>query len=388
MTSRNLIILGSTGSIGRSTLDIVDSFPGQFTVLGLAAFSNAELLAEQCRKYQPKSICLVSETSVNKLRQLLPNQNVEILSGESGLAELTKLPDADLVLNGIVGAAGLRASLETVRQGRLLALANKESLVAGGPLFTQYLNSEKQIILPIDSEHSAIWQLLKFGRPDALKQIILTSSGGPFRNLPQEELEYVSVEDALCHPTWQMGPKITIDSATLVNKGLEVIEASYLFNVPANKIRVLIHPQSIVHSMVELHDSSVFAQMSRPDMRLPISHALFWPERPVANWGALNWDKLASLSFEPPDFNKFPALPLAYAALETGGTATAVYNAANETAVAAFMEKSIKFTEIAETIQRTLEKVEIHHKPDLETILNADRQAREIARQAVEKVTW
>jgi 1-deoxy-D-xylulose-5-phosphate reductoisomerase len=266
-----------------------------------------------------------------------------------------------------------------------LALANKESLVTGGPLFAPIIEQSKAQILPIDSEHSAVWQAMLAGRPSEIRSIILTASGGPFRELPLEQLAGVTVEQALAHPTWKMGAKITIDSATMANKGLEIIEAATLFGIEPDKIKVLIHPQSVIHSMVEFIDSSVVAQLSRPDMRLPISYALFWPERVVSEFGRVNWRELKSLTFELPDYQKFPLVKLAYEAAREGGTMPAVYNAANEIAVAAFLRQRIRFTEIADIVQTTVSAMTAVKEPTLEEIMEADRAARDAARKHTER---
>jgi 1-deoxy-D-xylulose-5-phosphate reductoisomerase len=385
MDVKNLVILGSTGSIGRSTTDVIDTHPGAFRVRALAAFSNVDLLIEQVRKYRPEYVCLVNPERANELRERLSGENVKILVGEEELLNLPSLDNVDVVLNAVVGAAGLRASLETIKQGRNLALANKESLVAGGPLFPPLCEKSEGTILPVDSEHSAIWQALRSGEPADVRKIILTSSGGPFRQLPKEEFETVTLEQALNHPTWNMGAKITIDSATMANKGLEVIEAVWLFDVTVDQVEVVIHPQSVIHSMVEFVDSSIIAQLSMPDMRLPISYALFWPERIESDFGRVDWKSLSGLTFEPPDLEKFRALALAFDAAATGGTAPAVYNAANEEAVQAFLDKQIRFTEIADIIEDALNNVDIVAQPDLEAVLMADRSARANARMQMEK---
>jgi 1-deoxy-D-xylulose-5-phosphate reductoisomerase len=301
------------------------------------------------------------------------------------LLNLAELPDVDIVVNAVVGASGLRTSLAAVKAGKFLALANKESLVAGGPLFGGLMQRHGARILPIDSEHSAIWQALMAGKANEIRRVLLTASGGPFRTFPTEGFESITPEMALSHPTWNMGRKITIDSATLANKGLEVIEAVSLFQIPAAKVEVVVHPQSIVHSMVEFCDSSVIAQMSRPDMRLPITYALFWPERVESAFGRLEFSQGLKLEFEAPDLDRFPALRLAYEVARVGGTAPAVYNAANEVAVEGFLNRRIKFTEITDTISATVDNISIVSDPNLEDILDADREARVFASRRQEK---
>ncbi len=385
MQPRKLVLLGSTGSIGRSTVDVVRRHPGCFEVIALAAYSSAELLAEQCREFRPQYACIVKEEARRDLVELIGDEPVEVLAGYEDLLRLAALPQADIVLNAVVGAAGLRASVAAIKAGNDLALANKESMVAGGSLFDRLVKKSKAHILPVDSEHSAVWQALNCGRKGELKRIILTSSGGPFRTLPVEKFKDVTVEQALNHPTWNMGPKITVDSSTLANKGLEVIEAVALFQVPPSRISVLVHPQSIVHSMVEFVDSSIIAQLSEPDMRLPITCALFWPDRMASEFGALDLTEAMELTFEPPDFTKFPALRLAFDVAEAGGTAPAVYNAANEIAVEKFLNKRIGYTRIADTITATVDNVNVVSDPTLDDIIEADRAARSAARELIEK---
>jgi 1-deoxy-D-xylulose-5-phosphate reductoisomerase len=353
--------------------------------VALAAYSNSELLVEQYRQFRPKYVCLVDRDKGKLLAEQLADQPVTVLVGEAEMVQLAALDGVDLVVNAIVGSAGLLASLEAVKKGRYLALANKESLVAGGALFPPLMRKNGGKILPVDSEPSAIWQVLACGKADEIRTVILTASGGPFRDYPLEKFKDITPQQALAHPTWSMGPKITIDSATLVNKGLEVIEATALFSLPPEKIKVVIHPQSIIHSMVEFIDSAVIAQLSRPDMRLPITYALFWPERVESDWGRLELDSLDSLTFEKPDLQKFPALALAYEVAKTGGTAPAVFNAANEVAVKAFLEGSIRFTEITDTIEYVVNKIEVVSTPGLDDILQADRQARTVAREKIGK---
>ncbi len=386
MKPRGLVLLGSTGSIGRSVLDVVDNHPGSFEVVALAARSTVDLLAEQYFKYRPKYVCVVDATVEQALRQKIGRESVEILSGEADLLKLTALTDAEIVLNAIVGSAGLRASLETLKNGKRLALANKESLVTGGPLFAPFLAEKSTRIFPIDSEHSAIWQAMMAGRKSEIRKILLTSSGGPFRTLPAEKFDSITVDQALNHPTWKMGPKITIDSATLANKGLEIIEAVTLFSIPADRVEVVIHSQSIVHSMVEFIDSSVMAQLSMPDMRLPITYALFWPERVESEFGRIDWTRSHTLQFEPPDFERFPILEIAFAVARIGGTAPAIFNAANEIAVEGFLRHALKFTEIVDIIQSTLDAVSLIGKPELDDILAADVMARQLARKQMEKI--
>ena len=384
MTPRKIALLGSTGSIGRSTLDVIDRHPGSFKVVALAAHANDSLLAEQYRRYRPTYLCLTDSARVEPLREALKGEPVEILAGSDDLLKLAGLSEVDMVVNAVVGAAGLKASIETLKHGKPLALANKESLVAGGPLFQPLIQKHKGRVLPIDSEHSAIWQALSCGKPEEIKRLIITASGGPFRELPIEEFRKVTPKQALSHPTWSMGAKITIDSATLANKGLEVIEAVNLFEMPIDMVDVVIHPQSIVHSMVEFVDSSIMAQLSSPDMRLPISYALFWPQRVESAFGQLDLSQHLSLTFEPPDLEKFRALKLAYDVARTGGTAPAVFNAANEVAVNAFLNERITFDRISEIIASAVENINVVSEPTLSDILNADTSARELAGKEIE----
>lgn len=387
MDSRKIVILGSTGSIGRSTIDVIIAHPGAFEVIALAGHSNIDLLEEQCRRLQPRYVAIADSSKAGELERRLDELSVEILSGDDEIIKLATLKEADIVVNAIVGAAGLKASLAAVKAGKNLALANKESLVTGGPLFPELIKKSGARILPIDSEHSAVWQALACGNPEEVQKIILTASGGPFRDYPLEKFDSITPEMALKHPTWKMGRKITIDSATMVNKGLEIIEAVALFSFPADKVEVVIHPQSIVHSMVEFVDSSIIAQLSRPDMRLPINYALFWPQRAESDFGKLDLTRLKQLSFEEPDFRRFPALKLAYQAAKSSGTAPAVYNAANEIAVDAFLKGAIGFVWITDLIQAALNEVELVAEPTLDDILSADRQARELTTERIGKVT-
>ncbi len=365
--------------IGRLTLDVIRSHPGRFNVRALAAYSNVDLLAEQARAFKPEYVCIVDESKHSQLTEAMAGTDIRVLAGDKDMVDLAALGQVDTVVNAVVGAAGLKASLAAVRNGKALALANKESLVAGGPLFPDLVKKSNSLILPIDSEHSAIWQALMSGRKEEVRNLIITASGGPFRAWPKEKFASITPEQALNHPTWKMGPKITIDSATLFNKGLEVIEAVALFQVPPDQVKVVIHPQSIVHSMVEFIDSSILAQLSNPDMRLPIAYALFWPERVESDFGRLELSQLSELTFEMPDLERFPALRLAYEVAREGGTAPAVFNAANEVAVESFLNKSIGFADITGVVGQVMDKIEVVLKPNLGDILEADRSAREMA---------
>lgn len=386
MTPKKIALIGSTGSIGCSTLDVVRAHPGSFDVQVLAAHSNVELLVEQVRQFRPDYVGLVDLTRRDELKTQLKDSSVRFAFGEDEIIKLASLPDVDIVVNSVVGAAGLLTSIEAMKAGKALALANKESLVAGGPLFTPLIEKYGGKILPIDSEHSAIWQSAMAGKEEEIRNIIITASGGPFRELPADQFASITPEQALAHPTWKMGRKISIDSATLANKGLEVIEAVVLFHLPVRKVKVVVHPQSIVHSMVEFIDSSVIAQLSSPDMRLPITYALFWPKRVESAFGQLDLASMGSLTFEPPDLEKFPALQIAYDVADTGGTAPALFNAANEIAVEAFLGGSIKFTEITDTIKSVIDQAEVVASPDLDDVLEADRTARRLAGEKVGKI--
>ncbi|MFQ5606815.1 MAG: 1-deoxy-D-xylulose-5-phosphate reductoisomerase [Candidatus Zixiibacteriota bacterium] len=376
---RKIVVLGSTGSIGRSTLEVLDDHPGSFEVIGLAARSDVERMLAQIVKYRPKFVCMADESAADFLRGEPAAQDIDVLTGNEGLTRLASITEVDMVVNALVGSAGLLASLTAVENGKYLALANKESLVAGGSLFEQAAERTGARILPIDSEHSAIWQCLASGRDSDIRRLILTASGGPFRTRRRSEFETVTREEALDHPTWKMGPKVTIDSATLMNKGLELIEAVWLFSIPPEMVSIVVHPQSVVHSMVEYVDSSVVAQMSAPDMKLPIAYALFWPERVSAEYGRLDLTEFSSLTFAKPDVEKFPAINLAYNAASLGGTAPAALNAANEVAVEAFLLGRTGFTGITDIIEKTLGEHKVVEKPSLLDILEADRWGRATA---------
>lgn len=385
MEMRRITILGSTGSIGRAALDVIVSQPGRFEIIGLSGGKNVELLADQVRRFRPWYVAVGSDAAAQELRRLTADQAYDLSVGEGGLCGLAGLEQNDVVLNALVGAAGLRASLETIKRGKSLALANKESLVVGGPLFDKEVRISGARILPIDSEHSAIWQCLNSGKMSEVRNIWLTASGGPFRDRDRATFSEITVEEALSHPTWKMGPKITIDSATMMNKGLEIIEAVWLFSLPPDRVQVVIHPQSIVHSMVEFGDSSILAQLSTPDMRLPISYALFWPERLPSDYGRIVPTQMGRLEFLPPDEEKFPALKLARQAAVMGGTAPAALNAANEVAVEAFLKRRITFPRITELIEKNLVKHTVRSDPGLDDILNCDMETRRQTKVMIER---
>ncbi len=369
---RRLVVLGSTGSIGVSTLDVVGR-TGAFRVVGLAARRNVRLLAAQVRRFTPRFVAVEDRSAARALRGTL-GRKVEVLEGPEGVAEAAGRGGVDTVVSAIVGSAGLRPTYEAVRRGRVVAFANKETLVAGGEVIARAAERAGARLLPVDSEHSAIFQCLDGRDPSGIRRIMLTGSGGPFRG--RKSLAGVTVREALRHPTWNMGRKVTIDSATLMNKGLEIIEARWLFHVPVRKIDVIIHPQSIVHSMVEFADGSILAQMGRPDMRVPILYALSYPERLDAGLARLDLMRVGTLTFEPPDPRKFPCLRLAREAAEEGGSAPVVLNAANEMAVQAFLDGRIPFTGIPRVIERTLATRPRRNPRTIGEVLWVDREAR------------
>jgi len=369
-----LTILGSTGSIGRQTLEVVDALGGEIEVVALGARRDAAALVAQARRYRPKAVGVADETAAPPVRAGVP-QGTDVLSGPDALVRLAASVDADVVLVAVVGVAGLLPTLEALRAGRDVALANKETLVAGGALVMREVRTRGRRLLPVDSEHAAIGQCLLGETPESVRRILLTGSGGPFLRRPLDELDRATPDEALAHPTWKMGAKITVDSATLMNKGFEVIEAHWLFGLDAARIGVIIHPQSVVHSLVEFVDGSWKAQLAPPDMRMVIASALTAPERRPLPAPALEWDGL-HLTFEPPDPGRYPCLGLAYEALRTGGTMPAVLNAANEVAVERFLAGGIRFTEIARAVAETMEAHRPIPTPSLEDILAADAWAR------------
>jgi 1-deoxy-D-xylulose-5-phosphate reductoisomerase len=376
---KRVAVLGSTGSIGRQTLDVIRAIPRRFQLVGLAAGKNMELLAEQIKEFRPEFIgCPPEQDDIARLRQL-----VDIKNDMMPLEEMAASVKVDTVVIATAGKAGLRPVLAALRAGRDIALANKESLVSAGEIITAEAKKSGARILPVDSEHSAIWQCLS-GEDQEAARIILTASGGPFRQYSPEQLAGVTVAQALRHPSWQMGKKVTIDSATLMNKGLEVIEAHWLFGMPYDRIDVLVHPQSIIHSMVEFVDGSIKAQLSYPDMRLPIQYALSYPERlPNPRLPRIDWNQVKCLDFEPPDYEKFPCLRLAIEAGKQGGTYPAVLCAADEVAVELFLDGRMRFVDIAGAVERTLEQHRAIAEPALEEIETADAWARETLRKTV-----
>ncbi|MDX2433103.1 MAG: 1-deoxy-D-xylulose-5-phosphate reductoisomerase [Desulfobacterales bacterium] len=377
MKNKKISILGSTGSIGKNVLKVAASFPESFTVVGLTAGWNIDLLREQVKAFSPLMVSVAEEEAAEKLRSLLPvSSRTEIVWGQEGNEQVASLQDADMVVSAIVGAAGLLPTLAAIRSGKDIALANKETLVMAGRLIMDEVKKHHVRLLPIDSEHSAIAQALEAGRKEDVSRIILTASGGPFLNLDKESLWHVTPEQALHHPNWDMGRKISIDSATLMNKGLEVIEAYWLFDVALENIEVLVHPQSIVHSLVEFVDGSVVAQLGIPDMRVPISYALSYPERLETGLKRLSLTECSNLSFLEPDTQRFTALKTAYEAIRIGGCMPAVLNAANEVAVAAFLDGKLKFPQISKVVAETMARMDYKEDTDFETILAADHMAR------------
>ncbi len=378
---KKVSILGSTGSIGISSLDVIRMHPDDFKVTGLSAHSNYRLLAKQANEFKPEVVTLANSELSKEFEQLL-TYRPNILYGVKGVSQLSASSGADIVINSIVGAAGLLPTISALSTGIDVALANKESLVVGGQLVTDLAQKNNANIIPVDSEHNAIFQCLKGNKDRELRRIILTASGGPFLNLPLEDIANVTVEQALNHPTWGMGRKISIDSATMVNKGLEIIEAKWLFDLPVSMVDVVIHPQSIVHGMAEFSDGSCLAVMGPTSMSVPIAYSLYYPDYSAdAPAGVLDFNKTFSLEFLAPDIKRFPALNLAREVASAGGTLPAVFNAANEVAVASFLEGRIKFTYIVEVIKKVLDAHNNVHELDIDVLMEADRDAREQARK-------
>ncbi|MCL6478106.1 MAG: 1-deoxy-D-xylulose-5-phosphate reductoisomerase [Peptococcaceae bacterium] len=381
---KGISILGSTGSIGRQALEVIDRFSSHFFVAGLAAGRNIKLIREQIIKYRPRLVSVLNRGDAQMLSEEFSHKGIRVLWGPAGMQAVATCPEARTVLTAVTGTAGLEPTVAAIKAGKDIALANKEALVAAGPLITGLAAKHGVGILPVDSEHSAVWQCLQGSRPEEIGSIILTASGGPFRK--EVDLGRVTVEMALAHPNWNMGRKITVDSATLMNKGLEVIEARWLFGLDYDRIRVVVHPQSIIHSMVEFVDGSVLAQLGLPDMRLPIQYALAYPGRLPNQMQRLDFFSLRELTFEPPDTGRFPLLGLAYQAGRRGGTAPAVMNAANEVAVEFFLAGKINFLHINRIVEDVVGGHNIVDQPDLDGILEADREARREARRLAERL--
>ena len=389
MTDRSLetvTILGATGSIGRQTLDVLARNPERYRVLGLTAGHRWRELAEHCLTWRPRFAALADEQAAEALRNHLreAGSHTQVLAGHAGVAEVAALQEADTVVAAIVGAAGVRPTLAAVEAGKKILLANKETLVVTGALFMEAVKRHGATLLPVDSEHNAIFQCLPAeGVGPGVRRLLLTASGGPFRGWTREQLTDVTPEQAVCHPNWDMGPKISVDSATLMNKGLEYIEACWLFDVAPQRIEVVIHPQSVVHSMVEYLDGSVLAQMGTPDMRTPIACALSWPERIESGASRLDFATLSGLDFQAPDNDAFPCLGLARQAMEEGGAATAVLNAANEEAVAAFLDRRLGFNAIGAVVEETLQRTPSSRCADVDAVMDVDARARDLARSLI-----
>lgn len=384
MTKR-IAILGSTGSVGRKALRVIDALGPEYVIIALSAHTSVELLAEQARRYRPKYLAVTDAKFAAKVKELVRDLDAEVLAGPESLVQIAELEEVDIVLTAVVGAAGLPSALSAARKGKKLAIANKEPLVIAGELLTKIARENGGTILPVDSEHSAICQAMRSGSRQEVSRIILTASGGPFRKAGIEDLQYVTLEQALAHPIWDMGPKITIDSATMMNKAFEVIEAHWLFDMPVERIEVLVHPESVVHSLVEFVDGSVIAQMGQPDMCLPIQYALTYPQRVAGIGKPLRLEEIGTLTFERPDFQTFRALPLGYEVARAGGTAPVVFNAANEAAVQEFLAGTIKFVNIVELIERCLDKHTVRRQVGLEELLEVDAWARKEVKNSLKQ---
>lgn len=392
---KGLCVLGSTGSIGRSTLDVVSRYPDEYQIIALTANQHVEAMHQQCLQFVPQYAVMVEAQAAEQLRERLKGtvaESTEVLSGAESLRCVAALMQVDVVMAAIVGAAGLLSTLAAAEAGKRVLLANKESLVMSGALFMDAVREHEAELLPIDSEHNAIFQCMPSNyhagkKAQGVRKILLTASGGPFWNHSREDLEHVTPDQACAHPKWSMGRKISVDSASLMNKGLEVIEASYLFSLQPACIQVVIHPQSIIHSLVDYVDGSVLAQLGQPDMRTPIAHALAWPKRMASGVNALDLIAQGELTFEKPDLEKFPCLRLAYEALAAGGTAPAILNAANEVAVASFLDEKIKFLDIPRVIEQCLEQESVQEADMLDAILSADQTTRVVAEHLVAELS-
>ena len=386
-TRRNIAVLGSTGSIGRQTLDIIAEYPDLFQAWLLVARSSADLLIAQARLMRPHMVIIADEQYYEYVRDALEGTEIVVATGSAAIAQAVTMPEIDTVVTAMVGYSGLESTIAAIGAGKRIALANKETLVVAGELIESLLRNSDSVLYPVDSEHGAFYQCLVGERPEDVDKLLLTASGGPFRTMPKEELSRVTAADALKHPNWSMGAKITIDSATMMNKGFEMIEARWLFGVEPGDIEILVHPQSIVHSMVAFKDGSVKAQLGLPDMHLPIRYALGLPDRRLASdCRKMTLEDMAMLTFERPDFDKFPLLNTAYAAARTGGTAPCVMNAANEIAVAAFLQDKIRFTDIYTIIDKTMEQAPHIGRPHYEDLVASNKAARDYASRIVEEL--
>ena len=383
--SKKVSVLGSTGSIGVNTLSVIDTFKEEFEVVYLSTFQNNKMIIEQAKKYKPKAVVIVDDSYAEDVKGSLSEEDIEILIGRDGLLEISKRDDIDLVMNGLVGSAGMEPTINALNANVDVALSNKESMVMAGDLINKTMNQTGTKIYPVDSEHSAIWQCLVGENINDVKRIILTGSGGPFRKRDVNTFSEISLKEALNHPNWSMGKKITIDSATMMNKGLEVIEARWLFNLQINQIDILIHPQSIIHSMVEFNDRSIKAQLGIPDMKIPIQYALTYPTHALSEWEELDLVKIGNLTFEEKDIEKFPCIELAYEAMRVGGSAPAVLNVANDNAVYSFLNKRIKFTDIPVIIEKACNAHALIKNPSLEELLELELWTHDFVMNEVDK---
>ena len=381
MKKKQIAILGSTGSIGTQALQVIEEHPDLYEAYALTANNQVELLAEQARKFMPAAVVIANESKYTQLKQLLADLPIQVYAGADALCEIVEAKPIDVVLASMVGYAGLRPTMNAIKAGKAIALANKETLVVAGELINALAQQYHTPILPVDSEHSAIFQCLEMNNP--LEKVILTASGGPFRTFTKEQLQYVTKEQALKHPNWDMGAKITIDSATMMNKGFEVIEAKWLFGVRPDQIEVVVHPQSVIHSMVQYEDGAVKAQLGVPDMRLPIQYAFSYPQRIKASFDRLDFSQMKTLTFEQPDTDRFRCLALAYEALNRGGNMACIVNAANEVVVSAFLHDRISFLQMSEVIEQTMGKVTFIQTPSYEDYVATDAEARRVAQNLI-----
>lgn len=381
MKKKQIAILGSTGSIGTQALQVIEEHPDLYEAYALTANNQVELLAEQARKFMPAAVVIANESKYTQLKQLLADLPIQVYAGADALCEIVEAKPIDVVLASMVGYAGLRPTMNAIKAGKAIALANKETLVVAGELINALAQQYHTPILPVDSEHSAIFQCLEMNNP--LEKVILTASGGPFRTFTKEQLQYVTKEQALKHPNWDMGAKITIDSATMMNKGFEVIEAKWLFGVRPDQIEVVVHPQSVIHSMVQYEDGAVKAQLGVPDMRLPIQYAFSYPQRIKASFDRLDFSQMKALTFEQPDTDRFRCLALAYEALNRGGNMACIVNAANEVVVSAFLHDRISFLQMSEVIEQTMGKVTFIQTPSYEDYVATDAEARRVAQNLI-----